>query len=80
MKQYQVKITGAAIIIIFAVLAVWNSPYLGWNYSNPEIAIVGVLFHIFEWLFARTAPLVFIAAIDLPNCHYKSVLSVYSKK
>ncbi len=52
----------AVIIIIFAALAVWNSPYLGWDYSNPETAVVGVGLHIFEWLFIRTAPIVLIAA------------------
>ena len=52
----------AIIVIIFAVLAVWNSPYLSWDYSDPETAVVGVFFHIFEWLFVRTAPLLLIAA------------------
>ena len=52
----------AIIVIIFAVLVVWNSPYLGWDYSNPETAVIGVLFHAFEWLFVRTVPLVLIAA------------------
>ena len=53
----------AIIVIIFAVLVVWNSPYLGWDYSNPETAVVGVLFHAFEWLFVRTAPLVLVTVI-----------------
>ena len=50
------------VMIIFAVLVVWNSPYLSWDYSNPETAVAGVLFHGFEWLFVRTAPLLLIAA------------------
>ena len=53
----------AAIVIIFAALAVLNSPYLGWDYSDPEIAVVGVGFHVFEWLFIRVAPIVLIVAI-----------------
>lgn len=48
------------IIIIFAVLIALNSPYLGWDYSDPETSVVGVAFHAFEWLFFRLAPLVFI--------------------
>lgn len=28
------------IVIIFAVLAVLNSPYLGWDYSDPETAVL----------------------------------------
>ncbi len=51
------------IVIIFAVLAVLNSPYLGWDYSDPETAVVGVGFHVFEWLFIRAAPIVLIMAI-----------------
>ncbi len=51
-----------AILIICAILMVLNSPYLGWNYSDPETAVVGAAFHIFEWLFIRLAPIVFIGA------------------
>lgn len=53
----------AVIVIIFAVLAVWNSPYLGWDYGDPETTVVGVVLHAFEWVFVRTAPLVLTAAI-----------------
>lgn len=51
------------IVIIFAALAVLKSPYLGWDYSDPETAVVGVAFHAFEWLFVRLAPIIFIGAI-----------------
>ena len=53
----------AVIVIIFAVLLVLNSPYLGWDYYDPETAIVGVGFHAFEWLFVRLAPIILIGAI-----------------
>ena len=53
----------AVIVIIFAVLMVLNSPYLGWDYSDPETAVVGVAFHAFEWLFVRSAPIILIVAI-----------------
>ncbi len=53
----------AAIVIIFFVLLVLKSPYLGWDYSDPETAVVGVAFHSFEWLFVRLAPLILIGAI-----------------
>ena len=42
---------------------VLNSPYLGWDYSDPETAVVGVAFHAFEWLFVRLAPIIFIGAV-----------------
>ena len=51
------------IVIIFAALMVLNSPYLGWDYSDPETAVVGVAFHAFEWLFVRLAPIIFIGAV-----------------
>lgn len=52
----------AAIVIIFAILLLINSPYLGWDYSNPETAVLGVAFHSLEWLFVRVAPIIFVGA------------------
>lgn len=51
-----------AIVIISAVLIVLNSPYLGWNYNDPETAVAGSAFHVFEWLFVRLAPVIFVGA------------------
>lgn len=53
----------AAIAGIFAVLFALESPYLGWDYSHLETAVLGVGFHTFEWLFIRSAPIVLLAAI-----------------
>ena len=53
----------AVIVTISAVIIVCNSPYLGWDYSAPETAVVGVAFHAFEWLFVRVAPMILIGAI-----------------
>ena len=53
----------AIIVIIFASLIILGSPYLGWDYSDPETAVLGVAFHSFEWLFARVVPIIFIIAI-----------------
>jgi len=53
----------AIIVIAFAVLILLNSPYLGWDYSNSETAVVGVGFHALEWLFVRIAPFVLVGAI-----------------
>lgn len=53
----------AAIVIIFALLWTLESSYLSWDYSNPEIAVLGVAFHSFEWLFVRVAPMILIGAI-----------------
>ena len=51
------------IVIISAVLIELNSPYLNWNYNDPETAVLGVGFHAFEWLFFRLAPIVFVGAV-----------------
>lgn len=50
------------IVIAFAVLILLNSTYLGWDYSDPENAVIGIGFHAMEWLFTRIAPLVLIGA------------------
>lgn len=52
-----------AIPAAFAVLALVKSPYLGWDYSSPETAFMGVALHGLEWLFVRTAPLALIGSI-----------------
>ena len=52
-----------AIVVIFAILLELESPYLGWDYSDPETAVLGVAFHSFEWLFVRVAPIILIGAI-----------------
>lgn len=50
------------IAAIYASLLAWGSPYLGWDYSNPETAVLGVAAHSLEWLFVRTAPVVLAGA------------------
>lgn len=52
-----------AIVAVFAVLFVLESPYLGWNYSDPETAVLGAAFHSFEWLFVRVASIILVGAI-----------------
>lgn len=53
----------AIIIIGFIFLFLLNSPYLNWNYNDPENAVLGVTFHSIEWLFVRIAPIIFIVSI-----------------
>ncbi len=52
-----------AIVAIFAALVLAKSPYLGWDYSNPETAVLGVAFHSLEWLFVRLGPFTLVVAI-----------------
>lgn len=53
----------AVIATIFAVLVILNSPYLGWDYNDPETAVFGAVFHTFEYLFVRLAPIILIGSI-----------------
>lgn len=53
----------AVIVVVSAALVVVNSPYLGWDFRDPEIAVVGTVFHAFEWLFVRLAPIMLLAAL-----------------
>src|SRR5699024_6079001 len=48
---------------IFIVLILLNSPYLNWNYNDPEKAVLGVAIHSFEWVFIRIAPIIFIGLV-----------------
>ncbi len=59
-----ILISLCAIIMIISSYLFWlNSPYLAWDYSNPETAVLGVAVHSFEWLFIRIAPIIFIVSI-----------------
>lgn len=51
------------IAIIFLVLVMLDSPYLHWDYSDPELAVAGVILHGFEWVFVRVAPFALAAAL-----------------
>lgn len=53
----------AVVIMLSAALALLNSPYLGWDYNDPETAVLGTAVHSFEWLFVRAAPIILIGAV-----------------
>jgi putative transcriptional regulator len=61
--QHFLIILCAVIAITSMVVIILNSPYSSWNYNDPEIAVLGVVFHVFEWLFVRLSPIVLIGAI-----------------
>lgn len=41
------------IAAVFAALAAMKSPYLLWDYSDPELAAAGTLLHGFEFVFVH---------------------------
>lgn len=51
------------IAVTFAVLVIWRSPYQRWDYTDPETAVFGAAFHVFEYLFVRMAPVILIGGI-----------------
>ena len=56
----------ALCVVIVAIAAglIWaDSPYLSWNYHDPETAVFGAAFHVLEWLFVRLAPVALVGTI-----------------
>ena len=52
-----------AVIAVFIVIGAAGSPYLSWDYTDPETAVVGTALHAFEFAFVRIAPFVFVGAL-----------------
>lgn len=48
------------IILLFIILAILGSPYQSWDYNDPEWSVIGTLWHSFEWIFFKVAPIVVI--------------------
>lgn len=48
------------LILLFVLLVVLGSPYLSWDFSNPEWAVIGTLWHSFEWIYFKVAPFMII--------------------
>lgn len=48
----------AFVTVIFAALLVLDSPYMGWDITDPETAVAAAVLHGAEWLFVRAAPFV----------------------
>ena len=53
---------GVASLLVFIGIAMWGSPYISWDFSDPELAVAGMLLHGFEWVFVRVAPFIIIAS------------------
>ncbi len=53
----------ALIAATYLALFILGSPYLDFDYSDPEWSVVGTMLHGFEWIFVRAAPFAFIASL-----------------
>lgn len=52
-------LTVAGVAVFFFL----GSPYLDWNFGDPETAVLGTAFHVSEWLFVRAAPFVLVGSL-----------------
>lgn len=66
----------AVIAVLFVGLILLHSPYLGWNFADPETAVLGTAFHAAEWLFMRLAPIVFVGSVVGAVCTRRKALSM----
>ena len=51
------------VVIIYISLILLDSPYLNWDYSKIEYAVLRTIYNSFEWLFSRIGPIIFIGLI-----------------
>ena len=53
-------VADVGLILLFILLTMLGSPYQNWDYSNPEWAVIGTIWHSFEWVYFKVAPLMVI--------------------
>ena len=53
----------AVIILLFLLLALLQSPYLKWDFNDPEMLVAGTFFHAFEYLYVRISPIFFVGSV-----------------
>ena len=53
---------GVGMVLLFAVLVLWKSPYLNWDYADQETAVFGAAFHAAEYVFVRALPFLLAGA------------------
>ena len=53
------------LLLLFVLLAVLGSPYQNWDYNDPEWSVIGTLWHSFEWVYFKVAPLMFIVITSI---------------
>lgn len=51
------------ILLVFMFIVLLGSPYLSWDYSDPETAVMGTFIHAFEFVFVRLSPFMLIGSI-----------------
>lgn len=64
-------ITDACLILLFILLALLGSPYQNWDYSNQEWAVIGTIWHSFEWVYFKVAPFMIAVITVIGVIHVK---------
>lgn len=69
-KTFRRKVLGLMFIscliltaVIWTFMIFTNSPYLKWDLSDPETAVLGTVYHCFEWLFVRSTPFILTGCV-----------------
>ena len=64
-KILHYSFVGLAVLILltFLIIVLVGSPYLTWDYSDPETAVMGTFIHAFEFVFVRLSPFLLIGLI-----------------
>ena len=65
LKMIRCTLIALCILIIlgFIVIALTGNEFINWDYSDPELAVAGTIFHGISWIFVRLAPFIFVAAL-----------------
>lgn len=53
----------ALILLGVGIVLCWGSPYLDWDYGDPETAVAGTVLHAAEFVFVRLAPFALIGTV-----------------
>ena len=53
-------VADVGLILLFILLTMLGSPYQNWDYSNPEWAVIGTIWHSFEWVYFKVAPFMIV--------------------
>ncbi len=64
-RIYFLVILDICFIILFLSLPLLGSSYQSWDYSDPEWAIIGTLWHSFEWIFFKIVPIIIIVITSI---------------
>lgn len=49
-----------SLILLLILLIILGSPYLAWNYDNYEWNVIKTIWHSFEWIYFKLAPLMIV--------------------